>query len=417
MKVYFSKVRNPVFIYVGTKNNNFMATYMWQKVRIFMKKDLAKIQATYDYILDQFEEGDHLEDVFQTVNDNLEDFLAIGCEPAKLASMMGPVDVLTRIEFFEDIDINPVAKRLNRIGFEIFFKKLVELGVKADSIRDFVAKWDGETIVNHLADLQKCGFSKKELADLLHEKIDEYDVDFFNEEYLDIISASEHLYAFLCKEHLECSERGNFWTRIGALLEHGADKTVITKWIANHMTRELFCEDFREELCENGLFPSEEQIVTALGDMGAHESPIHDWINGDPNQSFMIFMNGSKNPCELITKLDDMSDSGITNYCEDWWYELTEDDVMELPNFWKSIAILFLETHNAENSDCYDLYCNLRTLDWLRINESEWRKILSGRKEWLEKSIKDCITESEDYPFENYSEEIGLLNRLLAFAS
>lgn len=404
-----------------------------------MKKDFVKIQATYDFILDQFESGDHLDDVSKTVNDNLEDFLAIGCEPAKLASMMDPVDVLTRAELFKGIDVNPVAKRLDYIDFEVFFKQLVELGVKAPSIRTLVAEWDGETIVSHIADLRKCGFSKKDLAELLYEKIGEYGPSFDNEEYLDVVSTSERLYVFLSRECLEYAGDGKFYAGyyedslpfdVATLVNHGADKRVITKWIADQMVQHIFDDDLHEELEKYDVFPSEEQIVSALDRIYSvypkrnsvfmkimsglvADDPIHGWMEED-NQLFIGFMDDSENPHELISKLNDMSDCAITEHCEDNCYDVTESDIMQFPDFWKNIAILFLEDHNEGSHD--ELYYNLRNLDWLQIDESEWKKVLSDHKEWLEECIKEFENDSSNYSFD-YSTEIELLNKLLAFAS
>lgn len=377
-----------------------------------MKKDITKIQVAYDIVLDQFESGEHLDDVSWTVDDNLEDFLAIGCEPAKLASMMNPIDVLTRIELFRGIDVNSVAKRLDDIDFEVFFKQLVELGVKADSIRNLVAEWDGETIIYHIAELLKCGFSKEDLSDLLYEKVDEYNFDFSDADCLDLASTSKHLYTFLSRGRLEYIDDCVFWETIEVLLERGADKKVITEWIADHMTWQLFYEDFHEQLCKHDMFSSEDQIVGAL-EMGDSQSYICDWMrgnDGNPNPLFMAFMNDSENPHDLISKLNDISDCEITDYCECDCYDVTENYVRQFPNFWKSVAIIFLETYDKGKH--YELYCNLRTLDWLQVDESEWRKILSGHKEWLEECIEEFKNDTDDY-----SMEVKLLNKLLAFAS
>lgn len=383
-------------------------------------RNFAKIQATYDFVVDLYENGDYLDDVHETVNDNLEDFLAMGCDPAKLADMMDPINVLVRADLFKGIDFNPTAKRLDSIDFEVHFEQLVDLGVKADAAREAVAEWDGDVIINHIAELLKCGFSKEELSDLLYKKIGDYGPSFDNKEYLDVVSTSEHLYTFLSRECLEYAGDGSFYAGcyectipfdVAALIEHGADKDVISRWIANQMIYRIFNENLQKELHKYGVFPSEEQIVCALS--MRDDGYIHDWMSEEPepNPNFMAFMNDSENPHDLISKLDDISDCAITDYCEYYCYSATKDYIMRFPNFWKNAVILFLEAHGEGMYD--ELCCSLQILDWLQIGESEWKKVLSGHKEWIE----ECIEEAKNDPDYWSEEEVVFLNKLVSFAS
>ena len=316
-----------------------------------MKKDLAKIQAMYDFLVDQIESGDyHLDDIQMSISENLEDFLSIGCEPAKLAAMMDPVEVLARIELFKGVDINLVAKRLYSIDFETFFDQLVSLGLKAEMARKFVAEWDVEDILKRSDGLQKCGFSKKELADMLFEKIDGYWLWGFPKENLyDIISTSEHLDAFLSKLRRESDcEYGVIPFDVETLLRYGADREVIIKWVVGNYTSLLLDEDYRKTLSELKILPSDAQIAEAmynsLGELGF--SPVYDtvvWMldkihrreASDYITHFMIdyeFIyceNGLFDPCDLVYDLIDrglMTREDVPEWYSDWFLEEEEDD-------------------------------------------------------------------------------------------
>ena len=376
--------------------------------------NIVRIQVLYDFISDQFESEYHLDDVAQTVNDNLEDFLRIGCEPAKLASMMDPAYVLARIDLFKGIDINPVAKRLNNI--DTIFDQLVSLGVKADSIRNHVAKWNGETIINHLAGLRKCGFSKKELGDLLYKKISEYGPSFGNAEYLSVICKNEHLYQFLSRECLKDSGDGGFCSGyfsdslpfdVAALVKKGADKTVISEWVANHMCRCIFDTNLYNELHKYGVFPNEKQIINALWS-GVHRDAIYDWMHEvpNPNSLFMEFMNNSEHPYELISELDDLSDHEIIDAF--WYLDSDKDDFMKYRNVWKAIFTLMFEKYPEEREAVVALE---HLHDQIKLSEAEWKAVLSGRKEQLESCIKESESDSD------FREDVELLKHLRKYAS
>lgn len=137
----------------------------------------AEIRAMFDFIFARYEYGGHIDEVHKVVNENLEAFLSIGCKPRTLAMMMDSVDVLRHAENFKCIDINPIALQLSPADIDLFFDQLIELGVKADFIREAVVEWDNEKIIERSKKLQKCGFSKKEISELLHNKNTENDWD------------------------------------------------------------------------------------------------------------------------------------------------------------------------------------------------------------------------------------------------
>lgn len=384
-----------------------------------MRRDFAEIEAKFDFILDQFNSGEHLEDVRETAGFYAEDFMAAGCDPQQVAMMMDPEEVIIRSDIFGDIDINSIAKQMDYINLENYLDKLVELGVQADSIRETVAEWDGKTIVENSVKLQKCGFSKEELADLLYRDIHQFKIYFdFDESCLGLISASSHLYDFLRQVEYEYDFDGTKPFSFSVLIEHGADKEIIVDWIIHRLAYRLFDdEEFQREMDRCGIVLSEDQIVEALEE---DYYVVEDLLGEKPNKNFLKFLNDSKRSYELISKLDEVSCHALLRFYWDEIENFLSNDriIQEYPELCKNLGILCLEEYDEEpyNEEALaELDITIDIFKTLQLSEDEWKRILFGKKRWLEEYVKVASSDPERYLFDE--KERRFYENLIALAS